>query len=116
MAATPTKPRSTFGEILKTELDEQGVTIRELARRMTASDDFTEIESKRRMLQRYLRGDVQPNERVRNEIADALAVPRQRFDEDRERERWKQQIMASLDILGDVFVDLLERAVEAKQK
>ena len=43
------RPRTLFGEILRQELDSQGVSIRELARRLTA-DEPEKIENTRREL------------------------------------------------------------------
>lgn len=111
-----TKPRSPFGELLREILDEKNITIRELCRRMTPTGDFTEAESRRRMIQRYLRGDIVPSERVRNEIADVLDEPRDRLAEDRERERELRVVHDSLLPLADALLgvarDMRERAAQ----
>lgn len=105
--ATATKPSSPFGQLLRDILDEKGITIRELSRRMVDDPgDFTEVESKRRMLQRYLRGDVTPNARVRQEIADGLAEPRERLAEDREQEQQRRRVIEAITPLADALLDI----------
>ena len=105
--ATTVKQSSPFGDLLRDLLDEKGITIRALSRRMVDDpSDFTEVESKRRMLQRYLRGDIVPNERVRDEIADGLEEPRKRLAVDRERERELRRVRRALEPLSEVLLDI----------
>lgn len=73
---------------------------------MVDSEDFTEIESKRRMLQRYIRGDVQPNERVRHEIADAIPVDREVLAEDKDFERSLRRLHAFMLPLAEALLEI----------
>lgn len=106
--APATKSRSVFGDILRDALDQQGKTIRDLSRLL--ADEYTEAESKRRMLQRYIAGEIVPSERVRNEIADALDLPRERFAEDREREREVRRVHASMLPLAEALLEVARHA------
>lgn len=110
--AVSAKPRSPFGDLLRDVLEEKNITIRGLARTLAATRaDDTDLESVRRMLQRYIAGDVNPGERVRNQIADALDEPRARFTEDREQQEQLRRLAVALKPLAD---ELLRIATEAR--
>lgn len=104
--APATKSRSVFGDILRDALDQQGRTIRDLSRLL--ADEYTEAESKRRMLQRYIAGEIVPSERVRHEIADALGLPRERFAEDREHERAIREVHSAMLPLAEALLNAVK--------
>lgn len=105
--AVATKSRSPFGHLLRDILDEKGITIRDLSRLLARDPtDFTDAESKRRMLQRYLKGDIVPNDRVRHEIADALQEPRERLAEDREQEQQRRRVIEAITPLADALLEI----------
>lgn len=112
MAKTSTRKRRTlFGEILRAELDGQGVSIRELARRLAG--DEGNLESVRRSLMRYVQGEVTPGVEQRQAIAEALAIDMAVFAEDTERAARRERILSALEPLADV---LLELAIEQKER
>lgn len=112
------KPRSPFGNLFREALDETGVSIRGLSRKLTglapgAEDVNGHAEAKRRLLQKYVTGEVSPGDAARAELADALGIDPVRFAVDREREEQRKQIMNALIPLAD---QLLEIAVAARKK
>lgn len=71
----------TFAEWLEAELAKQGMSRRELARRLAAQypggDDLDAQESQRRTVKRILNGKThKPTKQTRDSICDALDVPR----------------------------------------
>jgi transcriptional regulator with XRE-family HTH domain len=110
--AVATKRRSGFGDILRAELDAQDVSIRELARRLTAGQD-DRLESCRRTLMRYVSGDVAPGMLARTAIANALGIDKSVFAEEREQQARREKLMLALEPLADV---LLALAVEVGQQ
>lgn len=107
------KFRSGFGEILRGHLSEQDVTLRELARRLVDSDSEPRIESKRRLLRRYISGEVTPSRKARVEIARALRIDSSVFDEDAERQAEVAQIHSAMLSLAEALHDL---AVASRDK
>lgn len=116
------KPRSPFGEVLHQALAEKdNMSVRQLSRLLagisgdTEPDRLTEkrAEDKRRLLQRYITGDRSPSDETRDEIADALNMPRARFAVDREHDLRQRRLMNALAPLADV---LLELAAEARDQ
>lgn len=107
----PRKRRSLFGELLRAELDTQGVSIRELARRLTP--DGGNLENTRRSLMRYIQGEVTPGVEHRDEIALAIGVDPAVFADDAERAARRTRILDALEPLADV---LLELAIEQREK
>ena len=105
------KPRSPFGNLLRDALDETGVSVKELSRRWAKNPSHA--EAKRRLLQKYVVGEVTPGDEARLEIATALGVAPARFAEDKEREEQRRQIMNALIPLAD---QLLEIAVAARER
>lgn len=105
--AVRVRPRSPFGDLLREALSEQGVTIRELARRLAKNDEFEVVDNKRRMLTRYIKGEVTPGPNVREAIADALDVPHDRFAEDRELEEQFRRLAEALMPLADELLRLV---------
>jgi transcriptional regulator with XRE-family HTH domain len=78
---TPKNPRATaFAAKLKATLVEHAISRRELARRL-AEIDGASFETARTNVHRLLRADHAPTETTRNNIADALGVPRSDFQE-----------------------------------
>jgi transcriptional regulator with XRE-family HTH domain len=110
MATATRRPRTLFGEILRQELDSQGVSIRELARRLTA-DEPEKIENTRRTLIRYMQGEVQPGVQAREAIAEALSIDPQVFADDADRAAKRERVLDALAPLADV---LLELAIEIR--
>lgn len=112
MAATATrKRRSLFGEILRTELDAQGISIRALARRLT--NDEAKLENTRRSLMRYIQGEVAPGPEARMAIADALGIDPSIFADDAERTARRERIIAAFEPLADVLLDI---AIEIRDR
>lgn len=111
MATTTRKNRSLFGEILRSQLDTQGVSIRELARRLAA--DESKLENVRRSLMRYIQGEVVPGPDQRVVIAAALGVDPAVFAEDAERAARRERILRAFEPLADV---LLEVAIEIRDQ
>lgn len=109
--ATRIKPRSPFGDMLRDALEETGVSIKGLSRLL--ADEPEHAEAKRRLLQKYVGGEVSPGGEARNAIADALGVPRERFHEDKELEARRRRILTALIPLAD---ELLELATEAREQ
>lgn len=111
MAATVRRPRSLFGEILRRELQDQGVSNRELARRLTV-DEPEKLENVRRSLIRYIRGEVIPGEDARESIAQALSIDPSVFTDDAPRDRSREILEeAALNL-----VDALMLAVKLEQE
>jgi transcriptional regulator with XRE-family HTH domain len=113
MAGTSThrKNRSAFGDLLRSELDAQGVSIRELARRLSGEE--SRVENVRRSLMRYVQGEVMPGVDAREAIADALGIDTNVFAEDAQSAARRDRILAALEPLADV---LLEIAVETRDQ
>lgn len=105
------KRRSPFGNLLREALEETGVSTKELSRRL--ADTPGQAEAKRRLLQKYVSGEVSPGAESRAEIAAALAIDGARFAEDKEHEERLDQILNALVPLADA---LLELATQARQK
>lgn len=112
MAVTTRRPRSLFGEILRRELETQGVSNRELARRLTA-DEPEKIENCRRSLIRYIGGEVIPSPQMREAIASALDIDPAVFDEAADRAARRERVMDALAPLADVLLDI---AVEIRER
>lgn len=109
MATAARRRRSTpFGRILRSELEAQGVSIRELARRLARSDE--KVENERRLLHLYVSGEVSPGTEKRERIADALAIDPSTFAEDAERQAEREQLVAALEPLVDTLLDLATKA------
>lgn len=112
------KTRSPFGNLFRDALDETGTSIRGLSRKLvglTAGQEDADGrgEAKRRLLQKYVTGEVSPGPQARAEIAAALGVPPARFAVDQEREEQRRQIMNALIPLAD---QLLEIATAARER
>jgi transcriptional regulator with XRE-family HTH domain len=75
-----TRPRTRFGEQLRTELDRKQLSVRKLARMMAPANP----EPMRRNLARWIGGYNHPSRIHRVMVADALGVPLETFDEDDE--------------------------------
>lgn len=112
------KTRSPFGNLFREALDETGVSIRGLSRKLVGlhpGDEDTDGrgEAKRRLLQKYVTGEVSPGDAARAELAEALGIAPARFAVDREHEEQRRQIMNALIPLAD---QLLEIARTAREK
>lgn len=101
---TPRRPRSAFGDILRSELEAQEVSTRELARRIADSPD--KIENQRRTLIRYIRGEVMPGQHARATIAAALGIDPALFADDADRAAKRERVLDALAPLADVLLDL----------
>ena len=108
MTTAARKKRSSFGRILRSELDEQGVTTRELARRIAPAPD--KVESSRRLLHQYLSGEVSPRAEMRIRIAAALAIDAAVFTEEAERQADREQLLDALEPLADILLELATKA------
>lgn len=80
--ATTSKPRSTFGEKLRTELDSQGTSIRKLSRQINSKNP----ELARRNLSRWISGGTRPTQAKRRQVAEALGLDPSYFEEDDEED------------------------------
>lgn len=112
------KTRSPFGNLFREALDQNGVSIRGLARKLAGLEPGEEDvrgqgEAKRRLLQKYVTGEVSPGQAARAELAAALGIDPARFALDQEREEQRRQIMNALIPLAD---QLLEIATAARDK
>jgi len=112
------KVRSPFGNLFREALDETGTSIRGLARQLVGllpgePDIDGRAEAKRRLLQKYVTGEVSPGESARLDLAAELGIDPQRFAVDQEREEQRKQIMNALIPLAD---QLLEIATAARNK
>lgn len=114
MAGTTTKRRSLFGEILRGELEQQGVSTRELARRLAA--DEGSAENTRRTLIRYLQGEVVPGQIMREAIAEALSIDPTVFDEGAERDARRERVLDALAPLADVLLDIVTEIREEQDR
>lgn len=110
MSSVARKRKGSFGRILRAELDEQNVSIRELARRV--ADNAEKIESNRRLLHQYLSGEVSPRPEMRERIAEALEIDPAVFAEDAERQAERERLMDALEPLADILLDLAKGARE----
>lgn len=108
------KPRSPFGNLLRAALDETHVSVKELSRRIAKTPG--QAEAKRRLLQKYVTGEVSPGAHARNEIADALQIDRERFAEDKEHDARRRQILNALVPLADVLHELAMQAATKAAK
>lgn len=111
MATVTRKRRSLFGEILRAELDDQGISIRELARRLTPEGGS--LENTRRSLMRYVQGEVVPGVEMREAIASALSIDPAVFADDAERTARRERLLTALEPLADVLLDL---AIEIRDR
>lgn len=102
--------RSGFGEVLRGFLDTDGVTLRELARRVSHEGGESQIESKRRLIRRYISGEVEPSRKARDEIAVALGRDPSVFDEDAERAAEIRQIHGAMLGLAETLHALAMKA------
>lgn len=108
MTTAARKRRGSFGRILRAELDEQNVSIRELARRVAEEDGH--VENVRRLLHLYLSGEVSPREEMRERIADALSIDPTVFAEDAERQAERERLIEALEPLADILLDVARKA------
>lgn len=108
MTAAARKKRGSFGRILRSELEEQGVSIRELARRVAENEGH--VESVRRLLHQYLSGEVSPRIEMRDRIADALMIEPSVFAEDAERQAERERLMDALEPLADILLEVATKA------
>jgi hypothetical protein len=111
------KTRSPFGNLFREALDEKDASLRGLARKLVGlapgEEDDGRGEAKRRLLQKYVTGEVSPGPSAREELAEALGIDPARFALDQEREEQRKQIMNALIPLAD---QLLEIATAARKK
>lgn len=111
MATSTKRARSGFGTILRRELDAQGISTRELARRLTREEPDS-IENMRRTLIRYMQG-TSPGESRREAIARELGIDAAVFAEDKIRNERRDRVLDALAPLADV---LLELAIEVARE
>lgn len=108
MTTAARRNHSSFGRILRSELDDQGVTTRELARRLAPAPE--KVESHRRLLHQYLSGNVSPRPDMRSRIAAALEIDPDVFTEDAERQAERERLTDALEPLADLLLDLATKA------
>lgn len=108
MATAAHKKHSSFSRILRSALDEQHVSTRELARRIASAPE--KVESSRRLLHQYLSGEVSPRAEMRDRIAEALSIDPEVFTEDAEREAERERLLDALEPLADILLDVAIKA------
>lgn len=110
------KLRSGFGEILHHILEADGITLRELARRVAGEGASpNQVESKRRLIHRYVSGEVAPSRKARAEVAVALERDLSIFDEDAERAAEIRQIHGAMLGLAETLRDLAVKARDREE-
>lgn len=115
MAATTKRPRSLFGEILRRTLEEQGVSNRELARRLTIENP-ARLENTRRALIRYIRGEVTPSDQARDAIAKALGLDPAAFAAQVAPDPRREVLYAAVENLVDALMhEISVRQLDAPQ-
>lgn len=114
--AVTTRTRSGFGEILRRELEANGVSTRELARRLT-SEEPERLDNMRRTLIRYIQGSLSPRSQARDAIAAALKVDSAVFAESAIHTERRNRVLDALKPLADVLLELaIEVAAEARDE
>lgn len=108
---TRTKPRSPFGDLLREQLEQTGISIRQLSRLLAEGDIHT--EAKRRLLTKYIAGEVVPSEHARREIAAALGIDAVVFAESAEQSAIERRLHQALLPLA---AELTRLAIEASRK
>lgn len=103
-----TRTRSQFGSLLRDALTSQGVSIRELARRLNPERP----ETARRSLIRYIKGEVIPEQRNRDEIAAALGLSTDYFAENAEEALQRERLARALEPLLDALMLAVHETVE----
>lgn len=127
--ATPrrTKPRSLFGDILRRELDDKDVSVKQLARliareRAAGTDGDIEngIESVRRLLNKYLIGESSPEQPMRDTIARHLGSDPAVFADEaiqlERRRRIADALLPLADVLLEIATDVAEIASRKPQR
>lgn len=109
MTTATRRRRGSFGRILRSELEEKNVTVRELSRRIAAVEG-SKPDNVRRLLHQYLAGEVSPRPAMRLRIANALAIDPGIFAEDTERQAEHERLMDALEPLADILLDLAVKA------
>jgi transcriptional regulator with XRE-family HTH domain len=97
--------RSRFGEKLRRELDQRGMSIRKLARTMNPIHP----EQSRRNLARWIGGYNQPSRIQLVALCEALGVPLETFDDDDEE---ADPVVALMAAIRRVVRDEMARAEE----
>lgn len=105
------KTRSAFGDTLRQQLEATGVSIRKLSRLLASSPEHA--EPKRRLLQKYVAGEVTPSEQARIEIAAALGVDAAVFAEDSEAAAAERRLYEAM---APLAAELTRLAIEAGRK
>ena len=100
---TTVPSRSSFGEKLRRELDQRGMSIRKLARTMNPSKP----EQARRNLARWIGGYNEPSRVQLVAVCNALGVPLETFDEEED-----DPVMALMAAIRRVVRDELARQKE----
>ena len=114
MASAQTRIRvdSVFGDLLSEALeDSEYAGVKSLARAW-AEQHGGKVESRRRLLIKYLREGVTPGDQHREEIAGLLGLPVNHFADDAEELRAKQAVADALAPLVDVLYRLARDAAQ----
>ncbi len=114
MAATQTRIRvdSVFGDLLAEAIESSDYPgVRSVARAW-AEQHGGKLESRRRLLIKYLREGVSPGDQHREEIAGLLGLPVDHFADDAEEIRAKQAVADALAPLVDVLYRLARDAAQ----
>ena len=108
MATSTHKKRAAvvFASRLRAAMSEQRVSVRELARRVSASEHVS-FETARTNLHRLMRAEHVPTRATRDSLTDALSLERGALDEDEE------ESLAAVPT-NDLLAELFARANGAK--
>lgn len=94
--AVTSPPDTPLPALLRAALEERHVSVKELARRLS-SDAGTAVESERRGLQRYLKGEVTPEPEKAAAIARALDQPEEQFVQTARLQRSIPELLLEID-------------------
>lgn len=113
MGETTTTPSRGFGEKLDAELVSRAIGRRTLARQLSEGRGGRQsVDTLRRLLHKYLRGDVVPTPASRHEIEDALGLERDSLKPDDDEDGSRAVHAVTLDDLLRVRIDELFRERE----
>lgn len=117
--ASPATDSPSFAALLREAITDEGLSVKELARRLSA-ESGTEVESERRGLQRYLKGEVTPEPDKAALIARQLGRPESAFAlsarlQPSLQERL-EELVARLDELADEIRKRDERLLGARAR
>lgn len=119
VASAPPQTPQTFAALLRDDLEQAKISVRELGKRV-AEASGTEVESERRGLQRYLKGEVQPTPEKAQAIATVLGVDAERYARTATLQKSMQELLIEiaerLDELSEEIKRRDERVMGARAR